>query len=84
MHLIVGDTVRQRLPAAGGLQKLVLSHSAPEPIIEELFIRVLARRPTSKEAAAMRELVGEKKKDFAVYEDIFWSLVNSTEFSFNY
>jgi hypothetical protein len=84
LHLIVGDTVRQRLPAAGGLQKLVLSHSAPEPIIEELFIRALARRPTAKEAAAMRELVGDKVKDVAVYEDIFWSLLNSTEFSFNY
>jgi len=84
LHLIVGDTVRQRLPAAGGLQRLVLSHSAPEPIIEELFIRALARRPTEKEAAAMRELVGDKVKDVAVYEDIFWSLLNSTEFSFNY
>jgi len=84
LHMIVGDTTRQRLPAGGAMQRLVLESSSPEPVIEELFIRALSRRPTPKEAAAMRELVGDKVKDVAVYEDIFWSLLNSTEFSFNY
>ena len=32
----------------------------------------------------MRELVGEAVKDQAVYQDIFWSLLNSTEFAFNH
>jgi len=84
LHLIVGDTTRQRVSLGGALQRLVLSSAAPEPVIQELFVRALARRPTSKEAAAMRELVGDRVKDVAVYEDIFWSLMNSTEFSFNY
>ncbi|MCE9603494.1 MAG: DUF1549 and DUF1553 domain-containing protein [Planctomycetia bacterium] len=84
LHLIVGDTVRQRVAAGGTLQKLISTESAPEPIIEELFVRALSRRPTTKEMAAMRELVGDRVKDVAVYEDIFWSLMNSTEFSFNY
>ena len=32
----------------------------------------------------MIALVGDKPKDPAVYEDIFWSLLNSTEFLFNH
>jgi hypothetical protein len=32
----------------------------------------------------MRALVGDDVKDPAVYEDIFWSLLNSTAFLFNY
>jgi hypothetical protein len=32
----------------------------------------------------MRELVGDKTTDVAVYNDVFWSLLNSTEFAFNH
>ena len=53
-------------------------------MIEELFIRCLSRKPTAEELAAMLELVAEDVKEKAPYEDILWSLLNSTEFSFNH
>ena len=59
-------------------------NAVPDEIVEELFIRTLCRRPTSNEREAIRELIGEDIKDRAIYEDIFWSLLNSTEFSFNH
>jgi hypothetical protein len=84
LHLIVGDTVRDRLAAGGVVKTLVETKSTPEDVIEELFIRTLARKPDGEEMAAMLELVGDKPKDPATYEDIFWSLLNSTEFLFNH
>ena len=32
----------------------------------------------------MRDLIGDAVKDQTVYEDILWSLLNSTEFAFNH
>ena len=58
--------------------------STPEDIIDELFVRVLCRRPTSSEMVRVRAVIGNDVKDQAVYEDLFWSLFNSTEFLFTH
>jgi hypothetical protein len=84
LHLAVGDSVRDRLSAGGVVKKLVETKSTPEDIIDELFVRVLCRRPTSSEMTRVRAVVGDDVKDQAVYEDLFWSLLNSTEFLFNH
>ena len=84
LHLAVGDTVRDRLAANGELQKLIEKAATPEEVIEELYIRTLSRRPTSEEKSEMRALIGEAVQDHAAYEDILWSLLNSTEFAFNH
>lgn len=84
LHLAVGDTIRDRLAAGGEVKKLVDSKETPEQVIDTLFIRALSRHPTSEETKALRELIGEGGKDQAAYEDILWSLLNSTEFAFNH
>lgn len=84
LHLAVGDTVRDRLAANGEIKRLVEQAKSPEEVLDELFIRTLGRAATKDEAAALRELIGDAQKDAAVYEDIFWSLLNSTEFAFNH
>ncbi len=84
LHMIVGNTVSNRVTVNGEFQRWVLQQPSPEATIEGLFIRALARRPTEREAADMRKLVGEDTKKLEIYQDIFWGLLNSTEFSFNY
>jgi hypothetical protein len=84
LHLTVGNTVQPRLRAGGRLQQLVESSQTPESALEELFILTLSRKPTSEESSELRVLIGSAAKDVAVYEDIFWSLLNSTEFAFNH
>ncbi len=84
LHMAVGDTVRDRLAAAGALKKLLDAKATPDQVIDELFIRALSRRPTPEEMSDLKALVGDAGKDPAVYEDIFWSLLNSTEFAFNH
>jgi hypothetical protein len=85
MHLLVGDTVGPRVHTAakdGVLKKIIDDHSTPEAVIEAIFIRVLSRRPTAAEMAAMVDLVAKNKAP-AVYEDIFAGLLASSDFLFN-
>jgi len=85
MHLFVGDTVAPRVHAAatgGVLKKIVDDNSTPEAIIEAIFIRVLSRRPTSAEMAAMVEMVAKNDAP-AIYEDIFAGLLTSSDFLVN-
>lgn len=84
LHLTVGETVQQRLHAGGALQRIVESAESPQVAIEQIFILVLSRRPTADEVRDLSQLIGPQKKDLAIYEDIFWGLLNSTEFSFVY
>jgi hypothetical protein len=84
LHLIVGDTVHARVSHGGVVPKLIAAGNSPEAIIEQLFIRALSRKPTAEELAGMRALIGEKIKDRKAFEDLFWGLLNSTEFSFNH
>ncbi len=86
MHLLVGDTVGPRVHTAatsGVLKKIIDEHSTPEGVIEAIFIRVLARRPTATEMEALLELVAKNKAP-AVYEDIFAGLLASNDFLFNH
>ena len=84
MHLVVGDTVRDRLTNGGIVKQLVETQSTPEEIVTALFVRVLSRKPTAEELAGFVEIAAGAPKDQTVYEDIFWSLLNSTEFVFNH
>ncbi|EMI53139.1 DUF1549 domain-containing protein [Rhodopirellula sallentina] len=84
LHLAVGETIQKRLWANGEIRKLVASKEQPEQVIEELFVRTLSRQPTAEEVADLVAVVGDSAKDPKPYEDIFWGLFNSTEFSFNH
>ena len=84
LHLAVGDTLSSRLGANGTIKQLVDTADTPDEVIENLFVLALCRRPTAEEQQQMQALVGDASKDTGVYEDIFWGLLNSTEFAFNH
>ncbi|HEY3966353.1 MAG TPA: DUF1549 domain-containing protein [Planctomycetaceae bacterium] len=48
--------------------------------LAELFILVHSREPSEKEAVACREYIQRVDNRQEAFEDIFWSLLNSTEF----
>jgi hypothetical protein len=84
LHMTVGETVQQRLGANGKLKEIVENSATPQEALEALFVLTLSRKPTTQESSELRALIGAGAKDVAVYEDIFWSLLNSTEFAFNH
>jgi hypothetical protein len=84
LHMLAGDTIDGQVQGGRVVPKLIEAGRSPEEIIDELFIRALSRKPSDEERASMRELVGESVTDRQVYEDIFCSLLQTTEFGFNH
>ncbi|MCH2373633.1 MAG: DUF1549 and DUF1553 domain-containing protein [Planctomycetes bacterium] len=66
-----GDTLLSRL-----LERL----PNDEDVLGELYLRVLSRRPSETEMATCLRYVDQVGVRDDAFEDIFWSLVNSTEF----
>ena len=57
----------------------------PEDVIDELYIRCLARKPTETEKTKLMAFVGEEgRTDEEVLNDLFWAVLNSKEFIFNH
>jgi hypothetical protein len=55
-----------------------------EEIISEIYIRCFTRKPTVEETTTLTAIVGEQENKKEALEDIFWSLLNSSEFLFNH
>jgi hypothetical protein len=52
--------------------------------VEELYLRVLSRRPTRQEADLMSAYLKKAGTGQQAYGEIFWTLLNSSEFSLNH
>ncbi len=84
LHLTVGSLINPRIHFQYDLHDMVKASTDPAKLLEELFIRILSRKPTDRELEGFVALIGAEPQNAAIYEDIVWSLLNSTEFSFNY
>jgi len=84
LHFIAGNTLQDQIGKGKVVPKLLAAGRPPEAIIEELYIRALSRKPDSDEMNGMMDLAAKDPGDRKVYEDIFWSLIDSTEFLFNH
>jgi hypothetical protein len=47
-----------------------------------MFIRTLSRKPSEPEKKKLMPLL--TSNDRKAYDDVFWALLNSTEFEFNH
>ena len=58
----------------------------PDALLDNVFLTCLTRRPTDAERSYFREQLPEysKETDETVLEDLFWTLYNSPEFSWNH
>jgi hypothetical protein len=50
-------------------------------VVEDLYLRTLSREPTDKEMTTALKYCKSTKNRAAVFEDLLWALVNSSEFS---
>jgi hypothetical protein len=82
LFLMNGQMVHRATQARPGaiLGEILMSNYDNRSALEALYLRVLSRQPTSREVeicGRYLNLVGDRREAF---EDIFWSLINSTEF----
>jgi hypothetical protein len=71
---VVGDKGRAALLAASG--------ASPREIVEELYLLVYSRLPTSAELAATTALYARPADRRRTTEDLLWALLNTPEFVF--
>jgi hypothetical protein len=84
LHLAVGDTLQRGLTQSSKWKQLIESSESPAAALDRLFILTLSRKPTRDERTKLLQMIGDKTTDVVIYQDILWSLINSTEFAFNH
>ena len=63
------------------LGKLLKAEKDDKTAIVKLFKLVLARKPTEKEIGVTMKHINSVKDRGAAFEDLLWSLINTTEFT---
>ena len=82
LFMMNGPAIHQALEARrGGVITEVLASTADDHrALEAVYLRVLSRRPNDRESAACLGYLDEVGDRREAFEDIYWSLINSTEF----
>ncbi len=87
LHLINGKTVEQKIRSGNLVGKWLKEKLGEEEIIQRLYLRILGRMPEVAEIeniTALFEDTEDQKQKKTMLEDVFWALLNSSEFLFNH
>jgi len=84
LHFLNGDTVHQKILEGKLIEKWIADEKTDQAIIEELYLRCLCRQPTEEEQQRLLDRVAERENRQQALEDIFWAILNSSEFLFNH
>jgi hypothetical protein len=82
LYFLNGELAVRATSAAPALRlgKVLDREREPARRVEELFLAALGRPPSSRESSSLLEKLKKKGDSREAYEDLFWALINSTEF----
>jgi hypothetical protein len=82
LFLMNGPLVHNRTQARPGTVLGEILATAPDEraALNALYLRVLSRPPNAKEVEACSAYMNKVGQRVVVFEDIYWALINSTEF----
>ena len=84
LHLIGGEVTNKVNSGACWVNKAVAAEKDDDRLLDQLFLRTLATRPTEEQRRAVKALLAEKGANReGVSRDLLWALLNSKEFLFN-
>jgi Protein of unknown function (DUF1553) len=80
--LMNNPQINQKIRAQGTnlLARILSAYPDDNEAVRVVYLRTLARRPTDRETARLREHIRTVGNRAEAYEDILWALINSTEF----
>ncbi len=87
--LMNGKTVAERIKSDSPINstaRIALYSPDPETTVRNTYLTVLTRKPTAAEADFFKQTLQKadnRKETLSAMEDMYWTLVNSTEFSWN-
>lgn len=79
-QVIAGSSTAGRM---NGFAEMLAKHPSPEAKVRAIFLSCLSRTPSSSEASRWMAHV-TKAQGNAGYEDLMWTLLNTSEFLFNH
>ncbi len=85
LHLANGEAIHQKVTAKEGrLAKLRAVQTSDSDLITELYLATLSRLPTESEFAATQKHVTVATNRSEAFEDLLWTLLNFSEFSYQH
>jgi len=83
LHLFGGDPLAQKIQVGEGrLAGLLKSQPDDVKVAEELFLVTLGRLPSLQDQQTVQALLRSGESREVMFQDLFWALLNSKEFSF--
>lgn len=84
LHLLNGATLQEKMDKGGVVKRLLKEGLKPAAVVDELYLRCLARPPTDEERTKLMTFLKPDKDPALVLNDVFWALLNAKEFVFNH
>ena len=84
LHLLNGATTHEKIEQGGVVKRFTKEGKTRDQVINELYLRCLARPPTSDELEKLQPFFKDAPDPSLVLNDVFWALLNSKEFVFNH
>jgi hypothetical protein len=82
LHLLHGSTIRDKIENGGVVKDLLAGGQSPAAVIDHLYLRCLSRHPEEAELQELISLVQASASPAEGLHDVFWALLNSSEFVF--
>lgn len=84
LHLVSGEPTTGKVSSGNGwLAKALKDEKDDDRLLDALFLRTLSRPPRDAERAKVKELLKDAPRD-DLFRDLFWAVLNSKDFLFNY
>jgi hypothetical protein len=85
LELVNSAEIQRKLTASAGyVARLAAASSAHGDNVRQIFLRVLARPPSTEELGSAVEFLGCEKDRQSAYATLLWSLLATNEFLFNF
>ncbi len=79
LHLINGATIHEKIQRGRLIESRLAAGRTADEILDEMYVRCLARRPTTDERDEVTRMLENDDDHAGVFQDVFWALLNSRE-----
>lgn len=84
LHLLNGETVHRKIIDGKLIPTLLAEGRTTADVVKELYKRCYSRLPTDAELESLCAEVAAQENPQQALEDVFWGILNSSEFLFNH